>query len=278
MFEKPEKEKLEKEPSAEKLKSLILEIAEKSRAEGIPVGDDCRIQEDAYQQTYTQEEIERDKFLVRNKAKEEGFELGDNERSGRGIELEQLKTILFHKNAASSLIAVRASQYDDYYGDKVDNVLVHRSSGLPICALDEVVDTKERMYEKQERIIEKNRHAGGSLKYGISLDSKDGKITLGGVVDIPVFYLATSPKFVERTVHNMEPSLGRQSAEEKFLFHYFLISLKTQIKQQERKYQAFQSRMVAARIKELDKILESEFEVSKLIREFKLGEVLDKFF
>jgi hypothetical protein len=211
----------------EKIKTLISEIAEKLKQDGIIIDYDLRIKEDSFTGCYSQEAIQRDKGFIIAKQKEWNRENTGREIKERtGEKLEILKTILFHKFLGESYIVVRSSKYDDV-ANGIDNIIIEKKSGNIVCAFDEVCDIKNKCYkEKKEEIMKKNK-TGCVLKYGIK---KDGdKMLLSDVENLPIFFLALDKATLEGGIANLSPSLEEKTEYEKNLFKYFILSIQAQI-------------------------------------------------
>ena len=130
-------------------------------------------------------------------------------------------------------VVLRSSAYDDIKNG-VDNIIIERSTGNLVCALDEVEDTSGKIYEKKkEAVLNRNIERNGvNLKYGLTFE-KEGdkmKLKLGEMKGLPIFYLALPKDHVEKGIKSFIPSEGQSSDYEKKLFSYFIASLNSQIK------------------------------------------------
>lgn len=231
-FEDPTFDKLnreeEKDLEKEKVKKLELfleKMSESLKKEGVPVNTDCRINEKDFEKIYSKEEIKKDISRIEEYKNNWGDE--GNRKESSGEKLEMLKTAIFHKFMNKDFIIVRSSQTDDV-DNKIDNVILDRKTGEIVSAFDELNDEigGYRYKEKAEKIMEKN-HKGASLKYGLTLNP-DKKIILQKINRIPIFYLALPPKQLEDGIKNFQTE--KFSDYEKKLFHYFILSIETQIK------------------------------------------------
>ena len=111
-----------------------------------------------------------------------------------GERFEQLKTVIFNRNfETSNIIAIRASDYDDYK-NSIDNIIINKNTGDIICALDAIANDKnsKRYKEKEEKIKEINEKGGAKLKYGITFE--DDKPVLKEIEGVNIFILSLSSR------------------------------------------------------------------------------------
>jgi hypothetical protein len=211
------------------LELFLKETSETLKKEGVPVNNDCRIDENSFKKIYSSEEIKRD--ISRIEEYKKNWDNERNRKESNGEKLEMLKTAIFHKFMNRDFIVVRSSKTDDY-DNNVDNVILDRKTGEIVSAFDEVSEIKgERYEEKSGKIMEKNSR-GVFLKYGLALNS-DKKIILEKLDNIPLFYLALPKRYLEDGIKNFQKE--KFSDYEKKLFDYFVLSIKTQIKEMELK-------------------------------------------
>jgi hypothetical protein len=211
------------------LELFLKETSETLKKEGVPVNVDCRIDENKFDGIYSKEEIKRDTNRL-----EEYKNKWDSEKSGEdpdGEKLEMLKTVLFHKFMNKDFIVVRSSRTDDK-NNKVDNVILDRKTGEIVSAFDEVSEIKGDRYEKKANNIMEKNCRGVFLKYGLTL-GPDKKIILQKLNNIPLFYLALPKRYLEDGIKNFQKQ-GFSDYEKK-LFDYFILSIKTQMKEMELK-------------------------------------------
>lgn len=244
-FETPsgkEEGKLEEEkqiePKIEEVKHFLGEIAEKLRKEEIPVGDDCRVDMEAFEGVYPQAAIREDMEIVKGWQEQwDKEEFGDlpkeeiekEKLKNKGEQFEMLKTAILYKFLGGEFIVTRTSRFDDIK-NKVDNIVLEKETGNLVCALDEVGDIAGEIFEeKQAQVLERNRkEKGGRLKYGIK--SEKGKLVMGEVENLPVFYFALPSEYIREGLKNLTPSFEEKSEYEEKLFTYFVASINSQIK------------------------------------------------
>ena len=211
------------ESSVEKLIPFIKEISDNLKKEGVPVGEDCRINMREFSNLYGAEEIEKDgdKIKIYEKEWYEGSsekiaKEKQNEKDGEKLEI--LTTILFSKFLKDKFIVARSSRYDDIFNG-VDTVILEKETGRLVCALDEVADTSgSNLQDKIKNITEKNKK-GSKLKYG--LKTENGKPAKGAVEGAPIFYLALPKERINDGIKNLSVSTEKTDYEKK-LFKYFI--------------------------------------------------------
>ena len=225
-FARQLEERQERREGERKLEYFIREIAEKAKDEGVPLTLDCRIDMKAFVPPYTPQDIESDRELVegygrkwQEKEKAKGLKMGEK--------LEMLKTAIFYKFLSEDFIIVRTSRYDDII-NKVDNLIIEKETGSPVCAFDEVSEISgSRFEEKKAKVLERNIKGGGKLKYGLTLKKYEkgkAKLTLGEISSLPVFYLALPERHIEEGVKNLIPSLEKNLImRKKFLIIFGLL-------------------------------------------------------
>jgi hypothetical protein len=221
-FARQEEKDFDKEKVAE-LELFLKETSEALKKEGVPVNNDCRIDENKFKKIYSGEEIKRDISRIEEYKKNWGFE--EQRKEFDGEKLEMLKTAIFNKFLGKDFIAVRSAQTDDV-DNKIDNVILDRKSGEIVSAFDEVSNTSGERYEKKLESAMNKNCAGAMLKYGLALDS-DKKIILKNIDNIPLFYLALPKKQLAEGIKNFQTK-GFSDYEKK-LFQYFILNIKMQI-------------------------------------------------
>jgi hypothetical protein len=218
-----------------KLGKFIENVAAGYRKEGIPVGPDGRIDTEAFRGIYS--DVEKDKERVREWTERfhgnvSGQEIKEQRLATDGEQLEMLIHAIMHKNLGSRFIVARSSQHDDIH-NKVDTVLFDRETGNPICAFDEVGDTKGRVFEdKQTAVRDRNVSKGGvTMKYGLTVKGAgdEKKIVPGAVHNIPIFYVALPQDRIQKGLKEFNPSPLEQSDFEKKLFEYLVLTMSSQI-------------------------------------------------
>jgi len=170
-----------------------------------------------------QRELDRLKKIWEKESPEEGKRAGEK--------LEMFTTSIFDKFLGKDFFILRSSEYDDIVHG-VDNIMIEKETGNPVCAFDEVADEiGPRFEEKKEKIIEKNLKGGATLEYGVKV-SKVGektKVILTSERNLPVFYLPLSARHIEEGIEKFSPSLEEKSEYEERVFNYFLSTIKHQI-------------------------------------------------
>lgn len=220
----------------EKLVNFVKFLARESREkDGVPLQDDGRIDMDAFASVHP--DLGADKERVREWFAEWHGNVSQNtvleERLKRdGEKLELLSYAIFCKNLGKDFIVVRSSFHDDRT-NKVDALLLERSTGNLVCAFDEVGAISGATFEeKQKAIQDHNLHnQGARLKYGLHLEEKDGakQLAMGEVENVPLFYVALPRDHIKKGVAEFIPSLDQQSEFEKKLFEYFIAAIDLQI-------------------------------------------------
>ncbi|MFQ5753891.1 MAG: hypothetical protein ACE5HI_18035, partial [bacterium] len=121
-FNPMEDEKDVVEKQAEEIQNNIESLSEDFNAENIPVDNRCKINMKAYKDKYSPEELRKDYKYIEEAEKEfarrDGLTIEQWKKSKdrrNGERFEQLKTVIFNRNFQNpDIIAVRASDYDDY--------------------------------------------------------------------------------------------------------------------------------------------------------------------
>jgi hypothetical protein len=227
----------EREKRGEKLEQIIEKISNELKKEGIPVNKHCRIEMSAFSKIFPPEKLEKDEAFVKKQEKRWFGNLSKEEIEKKklqsdGERLERLKTAIFYKFLKSDFIVARSSYYDDYK-NHVDNLIIDRKTGEGICALDEVADISgKNIQEKRDQVLERNfksikEEGGAEIDYGCFI--KESKILLGGLKNLPVFYLCLPKEKIEKGIEGLESSLEEFSEMEKTLFQFFISSIKQQI-------------------------------------------------
>ncbi|PIS35605.1 MAG: hypothetical protein COT36_01495 [Parcubacteria group bacterium CG08_land_8_20_14_0_20_38_56] len=255
-----EKLDIEIEKGTEKLGRFLELMSQQLREEGVPVDNECRINIDAFEETYSKGIVEKHKQeLVRlekiwfGDLSEEEFK--KKKKRGIGEKMEMLKTAIFQKNLSPDFIVARSSQYDDIKNN-VDNIILEKKTGNLVCALDEVADVfSSRFEEKRDKVLRRNMNRnGGTLRYGLKMEKENGKmkLKLGRIKNIPVFYLSLSPWLTEEGVRNFKEELGEQSDYEKIIFDDFINSFNEQIEfiNSEFKNLSLKNRSLRVKVKE----------------------------
>lgn len=221
----------EKESRIEKLENALFAFAEAYRAEGIPVTDSCRIDEEQFQELYGSEEVQGDLETLRRQEAQIGtLGLSETEllRQREGEQLEALTVIVLNKFLAEDFVIVRTSRYDDVL-HKADTLILDRKSGEIVCALDEVEDIRgARFAGKRDEVIKRNKGQGVEVKYGLEL-REDG-IQPARRGNVPVFYFALPPEYLRSGVEEMKPDVHEISDYERKIFEAFVSLLDAETK------------------------------------------------
>ncbi|HHE76919.1 MAG TPA: hypothetical protein ENL27_02990 [Candidatus Parcubacteria bacterium] len=241
-FENPAIRKMEREEkeqeNIEKLESLIREISWKLKKEGVPVAEDLRIDVNAYSHVYSEKEINKDKELVEECLSEwypglSQEEIKKERMKADGEKLEMLSKAIFTRGLGEDFIVARSSLYDDIK-NKADNIILEKSTGNIVCALDDIGESKGSRYkEKVEKVMAKNKKEDGvKLKYGLKMEENEkgeNKLCLSKVENVPLFYLVLPKDHIDKGLEELVPSLGQLSEHEEKLFNYFLGSILYQV-------------------------------------------------
>ena len=144
---------------------------------------------------------------------------------------EKAKTVILNKIIGTGFIVVRASKHDDYENG-VDNVIIDKEAGNVVCAFDEVSaeEGTEKEAEKSEKVEEKNKKGGATIKYGITVN-EENKIIKKEIKNIPVFYLRLSGRDLVKTLSKMNFKSEKPSEIELEVFGNLINSLKGQLEE-----------------------------------------------
>jgi hypothetical protein len=235
-MEQPDASGHERENDITKLEQFLKETADRYRAEGVPLGDDGRIDISQYKGLYPNvaQDMERDRVweqtwfagLPEEEAREQG-------RWMEGEQLEMLAYAILSKNLGDQFVVARASRHDDR-ANKVDTLILDKQTGNLVCAFDEVgVTSGPRYEEKQALVTNRNLDEGGaSLKYGIGIREEEGKKKIVPVAEtkhLPLFYLAVPSDRIKQGMKEFVADPTEQSEFEELLFTYFIGTISTQI-------------------------------------------------
>lgn len=219
-----------REEGVEKLENYLEKIYLELKENGFPINEDCRINMAAFKGVYSLEAIENDEKKIEELERKWRQEQPEREKKeSSGEKLEMLKTSIFHKFLGKDFFVMRSSIYDDVK-NKVDNLIIEKETGNPVCAFDEVAAIGgPKLEEKREKILDINLKGGGNLKYGLKVEKGNGKKEIKLILEknIPIFYLALPQSEIEKGIKEFNP-LGK-SDYEKMLFDYFVKLLKFEI-------------------------------------------------
>lgn len=104
---------------------------------------------------------------------------------------EAALTLMLQRVLPDNFMVVRSSAYDDY-NNGVDQLIIDRESGAVVCGIDEVIDRQGNTgpSKKEEKIRQKMVRGGAKVKYGARVEV--GNLVLGGLKNVPAFYLSLS--------------------------------------------------------------------------------------
>ncbi len=235
------------------VKGLVGFIAETSRAlrdEGIPIGDDGRVDMHAYRLFYG-------KAAEADLANSSDI-LSPDRLVTDGEKLEILALAILRKNLGADFFVARSAPHDDKV-HHVDTVIFDRRTGALVCAFDEVSAMSGADYEKKQAIITKQNVDGGgaNLKYGFRLEVNDDRkrIVPDEVAHVPLFYIALPKDRIEKGIREFTLDPVRQSDFESKLFTYFVSAIALQI-QAIKLYERRLNPEFARRLQDFSKVIE----------------------
>lgn len=166
----------------EHLKEISFQLKEKK----FSVDENCRIDQNAFEEIFSKKVILMDLKAVENLEKK--FNNKDSKNIGELLEVA--KTISFNKFWFNdNLITLRTSKFDDYFNG-VDELIFDQKTKEPLAA----VDTTSNIKEKSLKIIEKIKN-GSQIKYGFYIKNEVKK---GSLNDLPTFIISiNSEKLIE---------------------------------------------------------------------------------
>jgi len=222
------------EQGAKRVKVFLTEVAGRLCQEGLPIGDDCRINmqiSDAYNAAEVKRDLgfvdKRERFWAQEKfGTDDLVEYRANQEKSDGERLERLKTAIFNKFLGGEFIVVRASRYDDIKNG-VDNVIIDRQTHEVVCALDEVGDMNGRNFDdKKAKVLAKNKGGGVNLKYGLGLAPLRQENQSG----LPLFLIALPSEKIQEGLRSFSADLAEPSLYERRLFSFWVSLLIAQVK------------------------------------------------
>lgn len=228
---------IERSEGVIKISRFLAIAAEKYRSEGIPVGNDGRIDMKAYEALYPH--IQQDCAKVRDwqetwaarQASSPGIHEPTEGIENRGESLEMLVVAIFQKKFGDRFVVVRSSLFDDIT-HKVDTIVLDRETGALLCALDEIGKMSGQSYDaKLASIKGRNLGGGAALKYGLAMkaDGDKKKIVKAPAKNLPIFHIALDDKHIEQGLEAFNPSPGVCSNVEENLFAYFIATINLQV-------------------------------------------------
>jgi len=228
-FEKIPIQFFEKRKSpVESLEDYLKERAEVLQNLGLPVDEKARIQETAFTDIYSKDEIERDvqKIVQRQKEWEEK-ELAQQKFGIRkiGEKFEEFFILFINKMLEKEeMVAVRSSNYDDVFGG-VDHLILDVKTGNIVAGIDTLSEISGRRYERKiQEILAKNLDGGARIKYGVRVER--GEIKKGRLQQVPVFLFALPSSKIDQMIEVFDPQKVTPVDEDGF--RYFLACLKSQ--------------------------------------------------
>ena len=209
----------------EKYENLLKFVSENSeklrRNEGLPIKNDCRIDENSFKKVIPLEEIEGDKEKIR-KIKD-GWLNQEKNKEALGEKLEVFKTAIFQKFMGNDYITIRSNEFDDVING-VDNIIIDKKTGNIVSAFDEVMIRDEFLEderkEKKNNKIRKLNKEGVLLKYGIKFSTKTGekRVAIDRTTKIPIFCLDIPKNELEYGINNFDDEKASAKTFNSFMF------------------------------------------------------------
>jgi len=235
-MEQPGGSDLEREHNVAKLEQFLKETADRYRAEGVPLGDDERIDISQYKELYSGAAHDLDSDRREQQEKFAGLSASavqEKKSLMEGEQLEMLTCAILAKNMGEEFVVVRASRHDDRF-NKVDTIILDKQTGDLVCAFDEVGATSGPIYEEKQALVRnRNLDEGGvSLKYSIGVqEGDDGRkvVPTTETKHLPLFYLAVPSDRIRQGMKEFVADPVRQSEAEGLLFTYFMKTIDLQI-------------------------------------------------
>ncbi|TSC83333.1 MAG: hypothetical protein G01um101419_16 [Parcubacteria group bacterium Gr01-1014_19] len=220
-FERPEQsiEKLDRgEFFAEKIVEMGPELrleAEKLNKLGFSVDENCRIKPELFLGPIAVKELKNDLQKVKDlKAKFDGEAKRSPEKQAEkniGEALEMAKTIGVNGHwFGGRFLAVRSSMYDDFCGNKVDNLIYDSQTFEPLAAIDATTDQASKLPQQKE--IFKKILEGAEVKYGYKLEKSDQapgfKAVKNPNMKLPYFIISFKPDELEEIARSLAAGTG----------------------------------------------------------------------
>ena len=230
-FESRQSSPVEGETGVKRLEKYIEAISARAQAEGFPIQKDGRIDmlSGRYREIYGDDAVERD-FQNTREGQANAEQIRQERLVSDGEKLEMLAHVIMDRGFGPDFIVARSAPFDDKRG--VDTLVFDKRNGNLVCTLDEVSSTAGFEYEKKQAAVQKHNLDGGAmLKYGLRLDTTQGRhaVDAGRVENVPLFYFALPKDRIEKGIQEFDPASERQSAYEKKLFDYFIAAIGLQI-------------------------------------------------
>lgn len=223
-FERPERQ-TEKKDLGEFLKNKLEQLAPelKMQAEklgklGFDVDENCRIKMNSFLGKLPPKEIANDLTLSKKlKAKHEQSnqknpELIANKIIGEALEVAKTTGVDSHW-FDGRFIAVRSSEYDDYCGNKVDNLIFDSITREPLAAIDATTNEAEKLKNAKE-IFNKILN-GADVKYGYELQKSEQAPGYKAVPKVnqklPYFIISFSTEELESIVRDFAEGVESES-------------------------------------------------------------------
>jgi hypothetical protein len=126
----------------------------------------------------------------------------------RGIVTEKALTLILDKVLGDDFIIARTATYDDYRHG-VDTLIIDKTTGNPICGVDEMGADDAHSYQKKgQKIYDIINHNGAFVKYGATF--KNGALQQKSIKNVPAFYLALD----EHDLDKVLPAIAKDELSE----------------------------------------------------------------
>lgn len=184
--------------------------AEKLKRLGFDVDDNCRVRPEAFMGQVPIKELKDDLTLAKSlKSKFEKSSRATPEKKAQkatGEALEVAKTSGVNSHwFGGRFIAIRSSEYDDFCGNKVDNLIFDTITREPLAAIDATTDQAAKL--KDEKEIIKKILDGADVKYGYALEvSKEApgyKAVKKANQKLPYFMISFGPEELESMMRDL---------------------------------------------------------------------------
>ncbi|MDP1718836.1 MAG: hypothetical protein Q8L24_00190 [bacterium] len=150
--------------------------AERLRRCGFDLGDDCRVKMGSFLGAIAPKELAADMMAVKNAKAGHTRELASdqvkaaNKEIGDALEVAKTAGVNSHW-FGGRFIAIRSSEFDDYCGNKVDNLIFDTITLEPLAAMDVTTDRASKARDlKTQLAITKKIGEGADVKYGYALE------------------------------------------------------------------------------------------------------------
>jgi hypothetical protein len=210
------------ESQIEKLSLAYKKYVEKMKAEGLPLDEKGRIDEALFASQLGKDVVQQDKDEVEKVTKSP-----DYIENNIGELAELLIPVLFNDFIGNKFLIFRTSIFDDIFNG-ADTIIVDKTTGKIVCAVDEASSIKSTAYKmKKAKINKKNEKGGVVLKYGITYNK--GKIKLTTLEKVPLLILGFPLNEVADMISVI--NFDRPTEVEKSLFNFFVALINEQSSQ-----------------------------------------------